>query len=203
MPRIFSFLIAVFLAVSVAQAGEQQIAPATGDPLPSAVVNGASLDRHLDDLLRAAVPVCFEDKTPGFTLRPSEALKVLSLFDDTSSEAKAVPTLNCEKQSAPKDNYIVQAQGECPAGYPVECNDFCCPSGSSCRMPDCCVPASHGDECPAGSCAWCSVTTPKCVGWPGTNYTCCPRDAVTCNIGRDVWCCASDQMCGNQTGLCR
>ncbi len=95
-------------------------------------------------------------------------------------------------------------QDECPTGYPVDCGEYCCADGYVCGGGQCgdCIPASRGDECPAGSCAWCPATHPQCVGWPGTNHTCCTRDATTCNVGSDVWCCSSDDRCGSIKGQC-
>jgi hypothetical protein len=94
--------------------------------------------------------------------------------------------------------------GDCPDGYPVNCGTWCCKEGYTCGSKEnCCIPPHHGDECPVGSCEYCPVTHPACIGWPGTNYVCCTRDSVTCNVGNDVWCCNRGQMCGDFKGQCK
>jgi len=96
-----------------------------------------------------------------------------------------------------------EAHANCPASHPVTCTGWCCEAGWTCGgVADCCVPPSHGDECPAGSCSYCPAQTPTCVGWTGTNHECCTRDAVTCNGGGDVWCCSPGQLCGATKGIC-
>lgn len=94
----------------------------------------------------------------------------------------------------------------CPPGYPVDCGDYCCEAGSYCCADGCCIEqpsVPQGDECPAGSGAYCPATHPACVGWPGTNYVCCARDAVMCSVGSDVWCCNPGDLCGDFKGSCR
>lgn len=95
------------------------------------------------------------------------------------------------------------AAAECPASHPVVCDGWCCEVGWACgTVTQCCIPPEHGDECPAGSCAFCPVDIPACVGWPGTNQTCCYESAVKCHVGSDVWCCDPWQNCGADKGHC-
>lgn len=107
----------------------------------------------------------------------------------------------------PSHPYYCSSDGDyhycCRADEPICCGEICCKAGSTCLYAGCCKPPGSGDECPAGSCGFCPATHPACIGWPGTNYICCTRDSVACNIGTDVWCCNTGQMCGSFKGDCK
>ncbi len=95
------------------------------------------------------------------------------------------------------------AFASCPETYTVICDGWCCEKGFTCgTVTQCCIPQEHGEECPSGSCAYCPVQYPDCVGWAGSNYTCCVESAIRCNIGDDVWCCDVWESCGTKVGHC-
>ena len=97
----------------------------------------------------------------------------------------------------------LDARGECPKTHTVICDGWCCEKHFTCgATTQCCIPLHHGDECPPESCAYCPVQYPDCVGWSGSNYTCCVESAIRCNIGDDVWCCDVWESCGTKVGHC-
>ena len=97
----------------------------------------------------------------------------------------------------------LDARGECPKTHTVICDGWCCEKHFTCgATTQCCIPLHHGDECPPESCAYCPVQYPDCVGWSGSNYTCCVESAIRCNVGDDVWCCDVWESCGTKVGHC-
>ena len=108
------------------------------------------------------------------------------------------PTILLVQDSCPNSDYPVACSNRCYPPGSICCGDHACKPGAVCVMGACCAwPGPRGDECPFGSCAFCPAAKPACVGHEGTNYECCTRDAVKCQVGRRVWCCPSGQLCGS------
>ena len=113
-------------------------------------------------------------------------------------------------------------RGECPAGNPVDCAEFCIPSGTDCGSRGICVPAGHvdcgdGTCCPQGkfcradgchwlcwecfeflfyslsSCVTSSVQLPTCIHQALVNHTNCEKRIE----GAD-----RDGGCGDGLGEC-
>jgi len=86
----------------------------------------------------------------------------------------------------------------CPADYPVECDQYCCPERTRCNL-DNCVPMTCPDTHPLVCGDFCCLEDAECLA--GDQCSCTDSNPVEC----DAWCCPQGWLCGDSdpTGMRR